>query len=76
MSRLDHVRCDGCGKDVPEGKNIGWISITLSEDYCIEMILDYGKDGNYTTDQLATDQLDFCTPECAGKWFKKAVKAV
>ena len=60
MSRLDHVRCDGCGKDVPDGKNIGWISIN----------------GNYTTDQLATDQLDFCTPECAGKWFKKAVKAV
>lgn len=68
MSVLNKIWCDGCGKEVRDGRNKGWIRINATEDYSVDLI--QGEDDYYP---LANDQLDFCSVKCLRSWITKAI---
>ena len=73
MTETSEIRCDGCGKLAPDKSNKGWLRITLTEDYSVDWV---GKNDDDTFTILASDRLDFCTPECMARWAKNAIKKV
>jgi hypothetical protein len=71
MSAIATIRCDGCGKTILDGKNVGWIRINATEDYSVDLV---GQKGKFVI--LASEPVDFCCPDCLGDWIKKSIKGV
>jgi hypothetical protein len=69
MSRTETIACDGCGKTVIDGKNIGWIRFECTEDYSLDFVR---KNDSFNI--LASDRIDFCSVDCLTKWITNAIK--
>jgi hypothetical protein len=68
MSEIATIRCEGCGKTTLEEDTAGWIRITATEDYSVDLV---GKNNEFTI--LASDRVDFCCPECVANWFRSKI---
>lgn len=74
MSKREKVYCDGCGKEQREDRDSfedNWYQITL--EHCLSGTVVIKKDIEGVLEEF--EQVDFCSKECAIKWFTERLES-